>query len=258
MNPWGLLQCSGSVHEWFEKTYAGRAAQDKLAQDLMDLDAYCRTLLGKETSTYQEKVPAKSALKQQTKGREVAELVAFRHRLWQIGYAEGYHLKGGACLHAIRDNMQTIVYGKGPKTHTHPIQGHHAWPHPDGRPTPTPADPIENFSMAVGIGSAVTMSHFCVCVFGMRGKILESPGMDQETQKYLAGRLIQCLVLQVTCDSEGSVADMMLDALINKIEAAKRTRPTMLSFRKVYSTKAEEHSTGMGINSKQDQCYTNI
>ena len=238
LNTW-----QGSVHDWFEKTYTGAAA-DKLHEDLKKLDAELRTYLGFPASPFQTTVPHQLF----KSSGEVQEAVRFKIRLWLVAFNHKHHIKGTAAMHAVRDTLQTMIYGEdGPRTHKFPLEVLFNWP-VEGTPTPNPGDILEPFKLSVAIGTAVTMAHYCFAVFSLRLDLMNLP-MEEATKKALAQRLLRTLVLSCESCKNGSPGDVMQSACTTKMEANLRTRPTAVAFQKMFSAKLQEQP---GIGDRED------
>lgn len=156
-------------------------------------EALARRILERPAhSAYQEKVPA-THFTEREGYREFTKRVI---RLFQIGFSEKHHPKSRAAFYAVRDILQTIFYGEGPRTHEHWMEIMFTWPI-EGEPTLKPNDAIPDFSLVVFIGTAVTMAHMLFAVMMMESKSLEDAHLDDVLKKDLALRTMKCLAAHV-------------------------------------------------------------
>ncbi|CAE7521734.1 unnamed protein product, partial [Symbiodinium pilosum] len=88
----------------------------------------------------------------------------FSLRLWQFGVSEVSHVKGAPPLHGVRDCLQRFLAETGCETSRFPLEILFEWPNQwQQSPAARPRDPVEDFSLAVSIGSSVTLACHLLC-----------------------------------------------------------------------------------------------
>ena len=119
----------------------------------------------------------------------------FSLRLWQFGVSEVSHVKGAPPLHGVRDCLQRFLAGTGCETSKFPLEILFEWPNQwQQSPAARPRDPVEDFSLAVSIGSSVTMACHLLCWVAAKLDWLGSEDfLPFDLRKDVAHRLMRCI-----------------------------------------------------------------
>ena len=232
------------VCEWMCQLLHSKEMRDAYCTSLAGLLAECVQICQVDPGEHQDKVPA--TLQQENRLR------AFPLRLWQLGIHEASHVKGAPPLHSVRDCMQKFIAGYGNETIKYPLEVLFNWTSPFSPADLQPDTDIPNFSIALAIGSSVTMACHLLCIGVMKTGILNADSLSPTGRKELAHRLVKCLCslaaiayylncltlllvahllfipgLHGTCSPKGSIESQSMEALRVKTDAASRVRPTI-------------------------------
>ena len=144
-------------------------------------------------------------------------------RLWQLGVHESSHVKGAPPLHGVRDNLQRFLYGLGCETSKYHIEILFHWPHQWSQflnmsqsSSPT-VRMVEDFSVAVSMGSSVTMACHLLscCTFAVaRGG---SPRVCQVRSGCEACEVLVLLVPNLTFKPSSFNVDLLAPKLISAL-----------------------------------------